>query len=84
MPLEKVRIARGEMSVRGILAAPGGPGPFPGIVMIPTIKALDDFAADVVERLAAEKFVTLGVDIFDHLGVPHAAARSRRAVVAAS
>jgi hypothetical protein len=46
MPLEKVRIARGEMSVRGILAAPGGPGPFPGIVMIPTIKALDDFAAE--------------------------------------
>ena len=70
MPLEKVRIPRGETSVGGILAAPRGPGPFPGIVMIPTIKALDDFAGDVVERLAAENFVALGVDIFDHPGVP--------------
>lgn len=38
--------------------------------MIPTIKALDDFAGDVVERLAAENFVALGVNIFDHPGVP--------------
>jgi carboxymethylenebutenolidase len=70
MPLEKVRIPRGDTTVGGILAAPQGAGPFPGIVMIPTIKALDDFAADVVARLAAENFVALGVDIFDHPGVP--------------
>ena len=70
MPIEKVRISRGKTTVGGILAAPEGAGPFPGIVMIPTIKALDDFAADVVERLAAENFVALGVDIFDHPGVP--------------
>ena len=70
MPLEKVRIPRGDTTVGGILAAPRGLGPVPGIVVIPTIKALDDFAADVVERLAAENFVALGVDIFDHPGVP--------------
>lgn len=70
MPLEKVRIPRGDTTVGGILAAPQGPGPVPGIVVIPTIKALDDFAGDVVERLAAENFVALGVDIFDHPGVP--------------
>jgi carboxymethylenebutenolidase len=70
MPLEKVRIRRGDTTVGGILAAPQGPGPVPGIVLIPTIKALDDFAGDVVERLAAENFVALGVDIFDHPGVP--------------
>jgi carboxymethylenebutenolidase len=70
MPVEKVRIPKGETTVGGILAAPRGPGPFPGIVMIPTIKALDDFAADVVERLSAENFVVLGVDIFDHPGIP--------------
>ncbi len=70
MPIEKVRIPRGDTTVGGILAAPRGPGPFPGIVMIPTIKALDDFAVDVVEWLAAENFVALGVDIFDHPGVP--------------
>jgi carboxymethylenebutenolidase len=70
MPLEKVRIPRGATTFAGVLAVPEGRGPFPGIIMIPTIKALDEFAADVVERLAAEGFVALGVDIFDHPGIP--------------
>jgi carboxymethylenebutenolidase len=70
MPLEKVRIPRGDTTVGGILAAPPGAGPFPAVIVIPTIKALDEFAADVVERLASENFVALGVDIFDHPGVP--------------
>ena len=70
MALEKVRIPRGGTTVGGILAVPQGRGPFPGIIMIPTIKALDDFAAGVVEHLAAENFVALGVDIFDHPNIP--------------
>jgi carboxymethylenebutenolidase len=70
MPSEKVRIPRGDTTVRGILAAPQGAGPFPAVIVIPTIRALDEFAADVVERLATENFVALGVDIFDHPGVP--------------
>ena len=70
MAVEKVRIPRGATTVGGILAVPQGRGPFAGIIMIPTIKALDEFAADVVERLALENFVALGVDIFDHPNIP--------------
>jgi carboxymethylenebutenolidase len=39
-------------------------------VVIPTIRALDPFARAVADRLAGEGFVALGVDIFDHPGVP--------------
>ncbi len=38
--------------------------------MIPTIRALDEFARDVIERLAVENFVALAVNFFDHPGVP--------------
>jgi carboxymethylenebutenolidase len=70
MPLEKLRIPCGASAIGGILAVPQGAGPFPAVIVIPTIRAVDEFAADVVERLAAENFVALGVDIFDHPGVP--------------
>lgn len=70
MGVQNVRIARPGGEIGGILSVPQGNGPFPGVVMIPTIKALDDFAEYVVERLAQESFVALGVNIFDHPGVP--------------
>jgi len=38
--------------------------------MIPTVRANDQFASGVVDRLASEGFVALSVDIFEHPGVP--------------
>jgi carboxymethylenebutenolidase len=70
MAVEEVRIPRGATNIGGILAVPQGPGPYSGVIMIPTIKGLDEFAAVVVEHLATESFVALGVDIFDHPGIP--------------
>jgi carboxymethylenebutenolidase len=70
MAVEKVRIQRGTTTIGGILAVPQRQGTYPGIIMIPTIKALDEFAVGVVARLASENFVALGVDIFDHPGIP--------------
>jgi carboxymethylenebutenolidase len=68
--IENVRIPSGSSTIGGLLAVPQGPGPFPGVIMIPTIRALDEFARDVIERLAAEEFVALAVNFFDHPGVP--------------
>src|SRR5262245_36942535 len=70
MATESVRIASDTGTIGGLLAVPAGHGLFPGVVMIPTIRALDPFARDVVERLAAENFVALAVDFLDHPGVP--------------
>ena len=68
--IQEVRIPRPGGSVGGLLARPEVDGTFPGIVVIPTVRALDEFARYVVQRLAGDGFVALGVDICDHPGVP--------------
>ena len=70
MAIENVRIPSGTSTIGGLLASPQGRGPFPAVIMIPTIRALDEFAGDVIERLAVENFVALAVDFLDHPGVP--------------
>jgi carboxymethylenebutenolidase len=67
---QDVRIPRQGGDIGGILSVPDGKGPFPGGVMIPTIMGLNDFAKHVVDRLATEGFVALGVNIFDRPDVP--------------
>src|SRR5438067_7825701 len=70
MAIQDVRIPRQGGDIGGILAVPEVDGTFPGIVMIPTVRGLDEFARHVVERLAGDGFAALGVGIFDHPGVP--------------
>jgi carboxymethylenebutenolidase len=70
MAAEQVRIPRQPNDIGGIMAVPPVDGRFPAVVVIPTIRGLDAFAEGVVERLAGEGFVALGVNIFDHPGVP--------------
>ncbi len=70
MAVAQVRIPRGLADISGVLAVPEVDGTFPAIVVVPTVRGLDDFVTYVVERLAGEGFVALGVGIFDHPGVP--------------
>jgi len=70
MAAQDVRIPRDGGDIGGVIAAPEVDGTFPGVVMIPTVRGLDPFARSVVERLAGDGFVALGVNIFDHPGVP--------------
>jgi carboxymethylenebutenolidase len=67
---QNVRIPREGGDIGGLYAAPDGQGPFPGVVVIPTIRGNDQFVAAVVDRLASDAFAALCVDIFDHPGVP--------------
>lgn len=66
----EVRIPRAGGDIGGLLAVPEGPGPFPGVVVIPTIFALNQFMDHVTNRLAGDGFAALAVNIFDHPGVP--------------
>lgn len=68
--VQAVWIPRAGGEIGGLLAIPDGPGPFPGVVVIPTIMALNDFARYVVDRLAGDGFAGLVVNIFDHPDVP--------------
>jgi len=70
MAAQHVRIPRQPSDIGGLLAVPPVDGIFPAVVVVPTIRGIDDFMQDVVEQLAAEGFVALAVDIFDHPGVP--------------
>lgn len=70
MAIQDIRIPRQPADIGGILAVPEVDGTFPAIILIPTVRALDGFARSVAERLAGEGFVALGVNIFDHPGVP--------------
>jgi carboxymethylenebutenolidase len=70
MAATQVRIPRQPKDIGGLLAVPEVEGRFPAVVVIPTIRGVDEFAGEVVERLAGEGFVALAVDIFDHPGVP--------------
>ena len=80
MAIENVRIPSGTSTIGGLLASPQGRGPFPAVIMIPTIRALDEFAGDVIERLAVENFVALAVNFFDHPGVPEDIFKRRLAI----
>src|SRR3954469_20746264 len=68
--VERVRIPRQPTDISGLLAVPEVDGTFPGIVVIPTVRGLDEFMERVTERLAGGGFVALAVGIFDHPGVP--------------
>jgi carboxymethylenebutenolidase len=70
MAAQHVRIPRQPTDIGGLLAVPPVDGSFPAIVVVPTIRGLDPFIEDVVNRLAGEGFVALAVGIFDHPGVP--------------
>ena len=67
---QRVRIPQQPTEIGGLLAVPEVDGTFPGIVVIPTVRGLDEFIEGVVDRLASEGFVALATGIFDHPGVP--------------
>lgn len=68
--VQEVRIPREGGDIGGLLSTPEVEGSFPGVIVIPTVRALDDFARYVVLRLAGDGFVALAVNVLDHPGVP--------------
>ena len=70
MALQEIKIQRQGGDIGGLLAVPSGSGPFPGVIVIPTVRGFDDFAHYAVERLAKDDCVALAVNIFDHPGIP--------------
>jgi carboxymethylenebutenolidase len=54
----------GSRSLRGYLATPAGPGPWPAVVMIHELFGLDDVMRGHADRLAGLGYLTLAVDLF--------------------
>lgn len=53
----------------GFLAEPDG-GPQPGVVVIPDVWGLSDHTRDIAQRLAAEGFAALALDVYRKTGRP--------------
>jgi carboxymethylenebutenolidase len=51
-------------SLQAYFAAPSGPGPHPGVVVIHEAYGLNDNIRDVADRFAAEGYAALAVDLF--------------------
>ena len=47
-------------------AAPDGPGPFPGVLVIHEAFGLNDNIRDITRRFAAQAYAALAVDLFSH------------------
>jgi carboxymethylenebutenolidase len=54
----------GEDNVTGVLYAPDGKGPFPGIVVIHEWWGLNDWVKEQAAKLADQGYVTLAVDLY--------------------
>lgn len=57
-------------TLRGYVATPAGPGPHPGLVLVPDVRGLGEHYRDIARRFAAEGFVTLAVDLYSREGAP--------------
>jgi carboxymethylenebutenolidase len=54
----------GSDTVHGILYAPAGKGPFPGIIVIHEWWGLNDWVKDQASKLAEQGYVTLAIDLY--------------------
>lgn len=61
-------VAGGSATLRGYLARPSGPGPFPAVVMIHEAFGLDANSLRHADRLARAGYLTLAVDLFSDGG----------------
>jgi len=54
----------GDETVHGILYAPDGKGPFPGIIVIHEFWGLNDWVKEQASKLADQGYVTLALDLY--------------------
>lgn len=58
----------GSRGLRGVLAVPDGPGPWPGVVLVHEAFGLSDIMRRQVERMASAGYVALMPDLFSDGG----------------
>lgn len=64
----RVSFPAGDITVRGVLAAPKGAAAWPAVIVIHENRGLVEHIKDVARRTALEGYVALGVDLMSPLG----------------
>jgi carboxymethylenebutenolidase len=72
----------GSQLLRGYLARPAGPGPWPGVVAIHELFGLNDMLRRQADRLAAAGYLTFGPDLFSDGGAARCVLGTFRAMFA--
>ena len=62
MELRTVPYESNGLTMLGEIAVPQGPGPFPGVLVMPDARGLGKLAKDAAKRLAALGYVALATD----------------------
>src|SRR5712692_12083542 len=61
---KEVSYKSGDETVKGILYAPAGKGPFPGIVVIHEFWGLNDWVKEQASKLADQGYAALALDLY--------------------
>jgi len=61
---KNVSYKSGDETVQGVLYAPAGKGPFPGIVVIHEFWGLNDWVKEQASKLADQGYVALAIDLY--------------------
>ncbi|MBI3090580.1 MAG: dienelactone hydrolase family protein [Candidatus Tectomicrobia bacterium] len=61
----------GPISINGYCALPGGPGPHPAVIVIHEVFGVTDHIKEVCNRIAAEGYLALAVDLYSRQGMPN-------------
>ncbi len=68
MTTSEVTYERAGDVLRAYAARPDGPGPMPGLVLIPDVRGLGEHYRDVARRFADEGFYALAIDLYSREG----------------
>ncbi len=63
---EKVKVDDGSMGL--YVSVPEGPGPFPAVVVLQHRDGVDEFVQEMTRRLASERFVAVGPELYHRDG----------------
>lgn len=74
-------VAGGSARLRGYVARPAGPGPWPGVVIVHEAYGLDDVMRRQADRLAAAGYLALLPDLYSDGGALRCVLRTMRALV---
>jgi carboxymethylenebutenolidase len=74
--------AGGTPGLRGVLGVPGGPGPWPGVVLVHELFGIDDVMRRQVQRMAAAGYLALMPDLFTAGGARRCLVPTFRAIAA--
>ncbi|QCB96511.1 dienelactone hydrolase family protein [Arthrobacter sp. PAMC25564] len=74
----------GSPNLRGYLAEPEGPGPFPAVLMIHEMFGVNDITVRQADRMAAAGYLTLAVDLFSDGGARRCLVSTMRSLVSGS